>query len=37
VFLLFTSPTASHALANAALLGGLKPMLDLEHSDVESH
>lgn len=27
VFLFFTSPTASHALANAALQSGLKPML----------
>ena len=25
VFLFFTSPTASHALANAALHGGIKP------------
>lgn len=28
VFLWFTSPTASHALANAALHGGLRPQLD---------
>jgi multicomponent Na+:H+ antiporter subunit G len=28
VFLFFTSPTASHALANAARHGGLKPELD---------
>ena len=28
VFLLFTSPTASYALANAALLAGIKPKLD---------
>ena len=27
VFLLFTSPTSTHALANAALHGGLKPLL----------
>ncbi|MEN8711770.1 MAG: monovalent cation/H(+) antiporter subunit G [Arenicellales bacterium] len=27
-FILFTSPTASHALANAALHGGVKPRLD---------
>lgn len=27
VFLFFTSPTATHALANAAHLGGLKPLL----------
>ena len=28
VFIFFTSPTASHSLANAAMLGGLKPQLD---------
>ncbi len=28
VFLFFTSPTASHALANAALHTGLRPKLD---------
>ncbi len=28
VFIFFTSPTASHALANAALHSGLKPRLD---------
>lgn len=28
IFLFFSSPTATHALANAALLGGLKPQLD---------
>ena len=27
VFIFFTSPTASHLLANAAMLGGLKPVL----------
>ena len=27
-FFFFTSPTASHALGKAALLGGLKPVLD---------
>ena len=37
VFLLFASPAASHALANAALLGGLKPALDSEQADAESH
>ena len=37
VFLLFTSPTASHALANAAWLGGLKPELDSVQSHTESH
>ena len=26
-FIFLTSPTASHSLANAAMLGGLKPML----------
>jgi len=26
-FIFFTSPTASHSLANAAMLGGLKPWL----------
>lgn len=30
VFLFFTSPTASHALANAAQHSGLKPSLDRE-------
>ena len=28
IFLFFSSPTATHALANAALLSGLKPVLD---------
>ena len=28
MFLFFTSPTASHVLANAAMHGGLKPKLD---------
>jgi multicomponent Na+:H+ antiporter subunit G len=27
-FILFTSPTASHALANAAIHGGVRPQLD---------
>ena len=31
IFLFFSSPTATHALANAALLGGLKPELDEEY------
>jgi multicomponent Na+:H+ antiporter subunit G len=31
-FLFFTSPTATHALANAALHGGLKPKLDEDRS-----
>ena len=34
-FLLFTSPTASHALANTALHGGLKPKQDNEQSEVQ--
>ena len=29
VFVLFTSPTATHALAKAALHGGVKPLLDI--------
>ena len=28
VFIFFTSPASSHSLANAAMLGGLKPNLD---------
>ncbi|MCU7930176.1 MAG: monovalent cation/H(+) antiporter subunit G [Candidatus Thiodiazotropha sp. (ex Codakia rugifera)] len=28
IFLLFTNPTASHALANAAMQGGLRPQLE---------
>ena len=28
IFIFITSPTASHSLANAAVLGQLKPMLD---------
>ena len=31
IFLFFSSPTATHALANAALLGGLKPRLDEQY------
>lgn len=27
VFIFFTSPTASHSVANAAMIGGLKPVL----------
>jgi multicomponent Na+:H+ antiporter subunit G len=34
-FLLFTSPTATHALANAALHGGLKPKLDRDQAEVQ--
>ena len=33
IFLFFSSPTATHALANAALLGGLKPELDDNRSE----
>ena len=33
IFLFFSCPTATHALANAALLGGLKPELDEEYHD----
>ncbi len=35
VFLFFTSPTASHALANAAMHGGLKPKLDESNSEAK--
>lgn len=33
VFLLFTSPVASHALANAALRSGLQPILHKKDSE----
>jgi len=33
IFLFFSNPTATHALANAASLGGLKPELDEDHSE----
>ncbi len=36
VFLFFTTPTASHALANAALHSGLKPKLDMDGRGVRS-
>ena len=36
VFLFFTSPTASHALANAALHSGLKPNLISEDNEVNN-
>ncbi len=36
VFLFFTSPTASHALANAALHSGLKPKLVMNGRGVGS-
>jgi len=35
VFLLFTAPVSSYALANAALLGGLKPKLQAEDASEE--
>ena len=36
VFLFFTAPTASHALANAALHSGLKPRLDSDEHGAKS-
>ena len=36
VFLFFTSPTASHALANAALHTGLQPRLDQDNQGGDS-
>ena len=33
MFLFYTSPTASHALANAAKQSGLKPMLDRDKQE----
>jgi multicomponent Na+:H+ antiporter subunit G len=36
VFLFFTAPTATHALANAALHRGLKPKLDMDKSGADS-
>jgi len=36
VFLFFTSPTASHALANAALYSGLKPKLNSDEGEAKS-
>jgi multicomponent Na+:H+ antiporter subunit G len=36
VFLMFTSPTSTHALARAALIGGIKPRVDSpEETDEE--
>lgn len=37
LFMLFTSPTASHALAQAALHGGLKPQLGKPGEDEQSN
>ena len=34
-FLFFSSPTASHALANATMLGNLKPYLDDDNPDTQ--
>ena len=36
VFIFFTSPTASHALANAALHSGLQPRLDSDEREAGS-
>jgi len=36
VFIFFTSPTATHALAKAALHGGVKPLLDAQDSGAET-
>jgi len=36
VFLFFTSPTASHALANTALHSGLKPKVGMENNGAKS-
>ncbi len=33
VFILFTSPTSTHALAQAALHGGVRPQLDAPNKD----
>jgi multicomponent Na+:H+ antiporter subunit G len=35
VFLFFTAPTATYALANAAFHRGLKPKLDIEEGGTE--
>ena len=32
-FIFFTSPAASHSLANAAMIGGLKPVLSSKQSE----
>ncbi len=39
IFLFFSSPTATHALADAALMGGLKPLLDEDNggNDLDRH
>ncbi len=33
IFLFFSNPTATHSLADAALLGGLKPELDQDDNE----
>ena len=35
LFLMFTSPTTTHALARAALDAGLKPLIDRDNSDAK--
>ena len=36
IFIIFTSPTSTHALAKAALHGGVKPLLDPGKDDTPS-
>ena len=36
VFIFFTSPTSTHALAKAALAGGLKPQVDEDQRETPS-
>ncbi len=36
VFIIFTSPTSTHALAKAALHGGVRPLLDPDKDDSSS-
>ncbi|MEM7173073.1 MAG: monovalent cation/H(+) antiporter subunit G [Pseudomonadota bacterium] len=35
LFLFFTSPTATHAIANAAFVAGLKPHVNIEPAELE--
>jgi len=37
LFLMFTSPTTTHALARAALDAGLKPMVDDDEQDLKKN
>ena len=37
IFLMFTSPTTTHALARAALDSGLKPLVDNDEPDAKDH